>query len=102
MNNPYSSDSALNIGLFNIHSVRNKVEYIIKLLSEFQLDLLCITETWLFESDTGVIQSALPKTRALFHVPRSSWVNGRGGGVAVIYSQALSHTRLSPADLNVS
>ena len=60
------------------------MEYIVELLSEFQLDLLCITETWLFESDTGVIEAALPKTHALLHVPRSSWVNGRGGGVAVI------------------
>ena len=44
---------------------------------------------------------ALPKTHALLHVPRSSWVNGRGGGVAVIYSRALSNTRLSLVDLNV-
>ena len=72
MNNPYSSDSARNIGLLEISSVRNKVEYIIELLSKFQLDLLCITETWLFESDTGVIEAALSKTHALLHVPRSS------------------------------
>ena len=29
-------------------------------------------------------------------------MNERGGGVVVIYSQALSNTRLSPVDLNVS
>ena len=32
--------------------------------------------------------------------PRSSWVSGRGG-VAVIYSVALSRTRLSPIGLIV-
>ena len=29
-------------------------------------------------------------------------MNGRWGGVAVIYSRALSNTKLSPVDLNVS
>ena len=102
MNTPYSSDSALNIGLLSICSIRNKVEYIVELLSEFPLDLVCVTETWLYESDTGVIEAALPKTPALLHVPRSSWVHGRGGGVAVINSWALSITRLSSVDMNVS
>ena len=78
MNNPYSSDSALNIGLLHIRSIRYKMEYIVELFNEFQLDLLCITETWLLESDTGIIEAALPKTYALRHVPRSSWMNGRG------------------------
>ena len=62
MTNLYSCDSALTIRLFNICSIRNRVEYTVKLLSEFQLDLLCITETWLFKSDTSVIEVALPKT----------------------------------------
>ena len=44
MNNLFSSYGILNIGLLNIHSVKNKVEYIVELLSEFQLNLLCITE----------------------------------------------------------
>ena len=102
MNYTSSSDCILNIGLLNIRSIRNKVEYIIELLEEFQLDVMCITETWLFETDIGIVEAALPKTHSLLHVPRSAWVNGRGGGVAVIYSQALSNIRLSPVDLNVS
>ena len=47
MNNSYSSDGALIIGLLNTRLIRNKVEYIVELLCEFQLDLVCITETWL-------------------------------------------------------
>ena len=50
MDNPYPSNVPLNIGLLNIYLVRNKVEDIVELLNEFQLDLLCITETGLFES----------------------------------------------------
>ena len=61
MNNPYSSDGAFDIGLLNISSIRSKVKYIVELLSEFQLDLLCITETWLFKSDTTVIEVTLTK-----------------------------------------
>ena len=75
------NDRPLNVGLINIRSIRNKVEYINELLSEFQLDLMCVTETWLFESDVGVIEAALPKTHALHHVPRSSWVDGRGAAL---------------------
>ena len=40
MNDPYSCDSARNVGLLNIRSVRNKVEYIAELLKEFWLDLV--------------------------------------------------------------
>ena len=73
------------------------MEYIVELLSDFRLDLLCITETWLFESDAGIIEMALPMNHALLRVPRSLWMNGRGGEVAVIYSLVLSNT----FDLNV-
>ena len=84
MNNPFSSDSALNIGLLDTHSIRNEVKYIVEFLSEFQLDLFCIIETWLFESDNDVIAAALPKTHASLHVPKSWQVNGGGGGVVAI------------------
>ena len=77
MNNPFSSDKALDIGQLNICSVGNKVVYTAELLNEFHLGPPCITETWLSESDTGTIE---PNTRVLLHVPRSSWMNGRGRG----------------------
>ena len=72
------------------------------MLSAFQLDLLCITETWFSESDTGIIEAVLPKTHSLLRALRSSWVNGRGGGVSVTYSLALCDSRLSPVDLDIS
>ena len=102
MNNPFSYDSALNNEILNILSVTNKVKYIVELLSKLQLDLLCITETWLFQSYTDITEVALPRTHALLYVPRPSWANGRGGGVDQIYSLASSNNRLSPAGLKVS
>ena len=48
MNNSFSSDSALNIGLLNILQLETRLVYIVELLSEFLLDFMCITETWLY------------------------------------------------------
>ena len=64
MNNPFSAVGALSTGLFNIHSARNKVECIVMLLSGFHLGLLCITETWLFESDTGTTKTHILRERS--------------------------------------
>ena len=92
--------TSLRMGLFNARSVRNKVEHIVEILNEFKLDVLCITETWLFETDTAVIQAALPRTYTLLHVPRST--GSSGGGVAVICHKAVSNITLIPLDLMVS
>ena len=75
----------MKVGLINIRSMRNKRETITEILNESELDVLCITETWLFESDVDIIRASLPKTHAMLQVPRSS-TGQRGGGVAVIYS----------------
>ena len=65
--------------------MRNKRETIAEILNEHELDILCITETWLVESDVDIIRASLPKTHAILQVPRSS-TGQRGGGVAVVYS----------------
>lgn len=94
---------AIHVGLLNVRSLRNKVDHIGELLSEFNLDMLCLTETWLHETDTDIIEAALPKTHTLLHVPRSRgalW--SRGGGIGLIYSRALTGTRILPLDFDVS
>lgn len=102
MSNTPQSFDALNIGLLNIRSLRNKVDYIVELLNEFNLDLLCLTETWLLGSDAGVIEAALPRTHELLQVPRPPNLGVRGGGVALVYSRALTGTRLLPLELDLS
>ena len=94
--------SQLKVGLLNIRSVRNKICYVAEILDEFSLDVLCLTETWLLASDVGVIGAALPKTYSLLHAPRPPGVWTRGGGVAVIYSSALSNIRQVSVDLDIS
>ena len=75
------------MGLLNIRSMRNKVACVCEILGELYLDLLCLTETWLVESDLNTIQAALPTTHSIISVPRPG--NKPGGGVAIIYSKAL-------------
>ena len=77
------------MGLLNIRSLRNKIGYISELLNELSLNILCLTETWLLESDLNIIHAALPKTHSIISVPRLR--NQSGGGVAIVYSKSLVH-----------
>ena len=78
-------------GLFNIRSMRNKVSHVNEFLNEFNLDILCLTETWLFPSDIAIVRAALPETFLISHVPRMSGAaQGVGGGVAIIHSNAIN------------
>ena len=71
--------------------------YVTEILNESNLDILCVTETWLLGSDINIIRAALPKTHSILHVPRST-TGPPGGGVAVIFSVALSNIRLVHED----
>ena len=89
----------MKIALFNIRSVRNKLGYISETLTEFGIDILCLTETWLLESDTGVVTAALPDCYSMLHVPRSGR-GSRGGGVALIYCRSFSAVQIVPQHWN--
>lgn len=78
----------MKLGLLNVRSLRNKMDHICEILDERNLDVLCLTETWLFESDLNIIQAALPKTHSIINVPRPRG-DHPGGGVAVVYSTSL-------------
>ena len=56
------------------------------LILENNLDILCITETWLQPFESAAISSLLPDTHNFFSNPRET---GRGGGVAVIAIRSL-------------
>ena len=77
--------------------MQNKMGHITEILNKSNLDILCVTETWLLGSDINIIRAALPKTHSLLHVPRST-TGPPGGGVAVIFSVALSNIRLVHED----
>lgn len=95
-------EGSLRVGLLNIRSMRNKMISVVEILNEFGFDILCLTETWLLESDFCIVKAALPKTHSVLHIPRSSPTHVVGGGVAVVYSLSLSNIRCVPLDQPVS
>ena len=90
----------MRVGLFNVRSIRNKLCFVIESLKECNLDLLCITETWLLPSDVAIIEAALPGHFSFLHVPRSE--AARGGGVGLIYSGALTGIKVVPVHTEIS
>ena len=73
---------------------------VVESLAEHNLDLICITETWLLPSDVPIKSAALPPSYSLHHVPRS--MNARGGGVGLIYSGALTNVKVIPNHMDIS
>ena len=97
-----SNPGLLRIGLFNTRSVRNKLHHIAETLNEFDLDILCLPETWLFPSDIDIVRAALPKSHSIAHVPRTTTIGAPGGGVALIYSLAISNIKHGMAAFQAS
>ena len=97
-----SNPGLLRIGLFNTLSVRNKLHHIAETLNEFDLDILCLTETWLFPSDIDIVRAALPKSHSIAHVPRTTITGAPGGGVDLIYSLAILNIKLGMAAFQAS
>ena len=79
--------------VYSSRSVRNKLHHIAETLNEFDLDILYLTETWLFPSDIDIGRAALPKSHSIAHVPRTTTTGAPGGGVALIYSLAISNIK---------
>ena len=63
-----------------MRELRNKVCFVVDSVADHNLDLLCISETWLLPSDVTVISAALPSSYPFHHVPRSTDTGGGGGG----------------------
>ena len=71
--------------LINSRSVRNKAYLIRDYIVDRDLDIVCITETWLSTSDTAVINALTPEGYNFRHLPRT---DRRGGGVGVLYKSS--------------
>ncbi|XP_058628248.1 uncharacterized protein LOC131538397 [Onychostoma macrolepis] len=86
---------AVNVGLLNVHSIKDKKDKRLKiknLITEHNLDVFLLTETWL---DNATADEALRETvPANFSFDQQSR-EGRGGGVAILFSRALEIPSLS-------
>jgi len=75
----------LNFACVNVRSLKNKVLDVTDYVVENEIDLLAITETWLFSDDSKnqvTLASILIPGYKFIHMPRTT---GKGGGVGLLY-----------------
>ncbi|KAI0242714.1 hypothetical protein LSAT2_011714 [Lamellibrachia satsuma] len=83
--------TAATLGLLNVRSLRNKADFITDNACENDIDILCLTETWLTDNDASLISAIVPHGYKFQHLPRN---DRRGGGVGVLF-KASFHLALS-------
>lgn len=79
----------LQLGSINVRSIVNKATTVSNLIIDYNLDLLCVTETWLNgnDRDSVCIAELTPPGYSFLHVPRTS---ARGGGVGLLYRDSIN------------
>ena len=87
-----TSSSATNFGLINARSMIQKTALIHDVISDSRLDLLAVTETWVYENSPDVHKKdAAPAGFSIVHAHRSIAPHTRGkqhgGGVALIHRE---------------
>jgi len=82
----------LNYGLINARSISNKTETVVDFVLQHNLDVLCITETWLQSNDNFTTSNV---TLTGFNIISNPRLNKRGGGVSVIIKNDFYFKRLA-------
>ena len=82
--------SHLKIGLLNVRSLTSKAVIVNELITDHNLDVIGLTETWLKPDEFTVLNEASPPGYTSDHIPRAS---RKGGGVANIYDSKFQFTK---------
>jgi hypothetical protein len=78
---PFKTFIGTKCGLLNPRSINDKETYISELITDNDIDILAITETWCSEKSDVSLGLITPPGYSILHTPRPS----RGGGVGLIY-----------------
>ena len=74
------------MSLLNAQSARNKSCHLRDYVIDNDIDILCLSETWLSDTDGAVIAALTPESHVLQHIPR---LDKRGGGVGCLITKSL-------------
>lgn len=94
----FNNSPPLELLLLNVRSIcnsgiKNKPVLINDYITDHQLDIIALTETWIKPTTCGSTLAAItPPGYSLDHVPRPG--GGRGGGVALIYRDSFKVKRI--------
>lgn len=89
---PNNCNYRIKIGLLNIRSLAPKSVIINEMITDNQLNALCLCETWVKPEEYIALNESTPPGFSYYSYPRRS---GRGGGVATIYDSVLGITQNS-------
>jgi exonuclease III len=89
----------MNLSVWNAQSVGNKTEVICTYVIEHDIDILCLTETWMHQDDPVVINEMSPPGYAFINVPRDS--DDHHGGIGVLYKSQLNLCHITNLDFPV-
>ena len=105
-NNQFPSDSStrhqckptvkqtnLHLTFWNVRSLCNKATEVGDYITEQNIDLLAITETWLKDTNSHVINECTPTGYSICHTPR---ITSSGGGVALVYKSSMKLSSWKP------
>ena len=90
----------VNSSLLNSRSIRNKIDQICDVTTEYDIDILCLTETWLTSKteDEFYVKALSSPGYKLCHVPREG---KKGGGVAILLKESIV-SKGQPRGMNFS
>lgn len=95
--NGLNSASHSTLELLNVQSLSNKAGFINNHITEKEIDILCLTETWQQPDVFSVLNEACPPGYNYFSKARTI---GRGGGLAVFHRSNIQTSILSIPPVN--